>query len=378
MKWFTFFLFLVIGKFSFTQVVYGTNNYVEYRPGSLPLVISVPHGGSLTPSSIPDRTCNNPVLVTDANTIELAESIDSSLYAVTGCRPHMIICHLDRSKLDCNRNLADGACGNSDAETAWTEFYNFIEQAQNGEKIFYIDLHGHGNPIQRIELGYLLYEDELEFSDATLNSSQYIAYSSLQHLVASNVNGQQHTDLLRGEFALGTLLANLGFPAVPSQQDPFPGIGSNYFSGGYNTANHTSYAIGNLIDGVQMECNYTGVRDSHQNRVDFADALSEALIQFFDHHTALQINNSECGFLSIEEFANPSLPNSFIGDQQSVLEQIWKICPSDFVIYELNGNVVFNSASNTSLPKQILKGIYLIKGTSTDGSTLISKIVIPF
>ena len=51
------------------QVQFGANNYIEFHQGNLPIVISVPHGGSMQPATIPDRTCNSAVTVTDENTI---------------------------------------------------------------------------------------------------------------------------------------------------------------------------------------------------------------------------------------------------------------------------------------------------------------------
>ena len=246
------------------QIVFGTNNYVEYQIGTLPFVISVGHGGNLEPASIPNRTCNSPVFAVDLNTIETAMAIKNDLYTKTGCYPHLIISHLKRNKLDPNRNLADGACGNAQALIAWNEFHDFIATAQNtanlqyNSKTFFIDLHGHGNPMQRIELGYLLYDDELALPDATLNTSQYVNYSTIQNLVASNVNNYTHSQLLRGPFALGTMLSNQSYTSVPSQSIPSPGINSNYFSGGYIVANHTCYAQNVSINGLQMELYYDG------------------------------------------------------------------------------------------------------------------------
>jgi hypothetical protein len=269
---------------------YGTNEYVSLYHGELPIVLSVPHGGGVMPSSIPDRLCNDPVYAQDAFTIETANALSDALEVATGCRPYVVTCYLHRRKLDANRNLEDGACGQPAAELAWQEFHAFIAQAQteaaslyNG-RIFFIDLHGHGNPQQRIELGYLLYDDELELSDAVLNAIPYIDYSSIRTLAENNLSGSTHAQLLRGPTAMGTLLGNTGFPAVPSEQIPAPGINSNYFSGGYITSRHTCYSEGNTVSGLQMELNYTGVRDTEVHRAAFAEALVQILSMYYTSH----------------------------------------------------------------------------------------------
>jgi Secretion system C-terminal sorting domain len=295
-------LSLFIGFRCQGQVIIGANQYTEYHPGNLPVVISVPHGGSLSPSGIPDRTCNNAVADMDANTIELGNQIDSAFVNATGCHPYLIVCNLSRAKLDCNRNLADGACGNAAAENAWTEFHGFIDSAQAsakskfGGKAFYIDLHGHGNPIQRLELGYLLYDNELAFADNVLNSAQYVGFSSIRNLVSTNVNGYTHAQLLKGEYALGTLFGNAGYPSVPSQQIPFPGTTTNYYNGGYNTAHHTSYVQSITVNGLQIECNYTNVRDSFLHRRQFADSLVSVMLKYLKIHQ--NINTENCAVTS--------------------------------------------------------------------------------
>ncbi len=270
------------------QVYLAQNGHIEYRCGDLPLVIAVPHGGALMPADIPDRTCNNPVYDLDARTIELVDAIDSVFAANDGCRPHVVINHLSRRKLDANRDLADGACGDPQAVAAWQAFHAFIDSAKAraanvAGKGLFLDLHGHGHSVQRLELGYLLYEDELALPDATLNTATYINYSSIRALALANAQGLSHAELLRGPQALGTRLGDMGFPAVPSQQDPFPLAGQAYFSGGYNTARHGSLN-GGAIDGVQLECNFTGVRDTPSNRGRFADSLRVALVRFIDDH----------------------------------------------------------------------------------------------
>jgi hypothetical protein len=82
--------------------------------------------------------------------------------------------------------------------------------------------------------------------------------------------------------SLGTLMEMEGLPAVPSQSQPDPG-GDPYFNGGYNTVRHGSRDSG-MISGVQIECNYTGVRDTEANRQAMAEALGRALAAFFPEH----------------------------------------------------------------------------------------------
>ena len=40
------------------QSYFGRNGYVEYIAGNTPVILSAPHGGALTPTTIPDRTAS--------------------------------------------------------------------------------------------------------------------------------------------------------------------------------------------------------------------------------------------------------------------------------------------------------------------------------
>ena len=55
------------------SVYYGRNQYVEYYPGNLPIILSVPHGGNMMPDEINDRIYGTKV--NDANTKELSKVI---------------------------------------------------------------------------------------------------------------------------------------------------------------------------------------------------------------------------------------------------------------------------------------------------------------
>lgn len=353
------------------QVHYGKNNFTEYHRGTLPIIISVPHGGLVSPDSIPDRICNNPTTVTDAKTIELALQIDSAFFNKTGCHIHLIICNLKRTKIDCNRNLSDGACSNSIVETAWIEFHDYIDSAQtialleNNNKAFYIDLHGHGKVNQRLELGYLLSDNYLELSDSLLNTSKYILKSSIQNLVNNNVHMEKHADLLRGENALGTLLGNAGFPSVPSMQIPKPDTTTNYFDGGYNTENYTCKVPGNVVNGLQIECNSTGVRDTYVNRKIFADSLSNILIRYLSYHQNIEISNCSISGMSNEK---PSewyvFPNVLQGERILYFLSD-KVLNCEFSIYNNFGQMVQSglilSEKSIYVDQTLPAGVYFIR-----------------
>jgi Secretion system C-terminal sorting domain len=146
-----------------------------------------------------------------------------------------------------------------------------------------IDLHGHGHDNQRLELGYLLGDADLRLSDSTLGTPQYKSQMSIKNLIINNLNSLNTAQLLRGQFALGTLLAANGFPSVPSQQDVAPLISEFYFNGGYNTLRHGS-RDSTTIDGIQIECNFTGVRNTYDNRRRFATQLAATLRVYFGKH----------------------------------------------------------------------------------------------
>jgi hypothetical protein len=261
---------------------FGRERYIEYIAGSLPLIFSAPHGGSLTPPEIPDRTAEDCAgtepfsTATDWNTQPLARAILAAFYARTGRYPHVIINRLHRQKLDANRTLAGGACSDPEAQIAWREYHEFIELAKSRAvaeygAAWYTDVHGHGHAVPRLELGYRLTAGELRLDDATLDGqATYESKSSFFWL--SQVSPLSFAALLRGPTGLGTLLADHGYPSVPSAQDPAPTVKQAYFDGGYNTSVHGCSA-GGPVCGVQIEHHYTGVRDTAANRAAYATAL---------------------------------------------------------------------------------------------------------
>ena len=286
------------------QSYFGRNGYVEYIAGNAPVILTAPHGGALTPSSIPDRTAGacggSATTVTDANTQELARSMQARYAARFGKYPHVIISLLARRKLDPNRLQPEAGCGNAEAAAALAEWHAFIDLAKSEVlkahgKGWYMDMHGHAHAVQRLELGYLITAAQLDGTDATLDASS-AAENRASVLSLSLASPLSFSALLRGPTSLGTLYAAQEFPSIPSSSDPRPN-GADYFNGGDNTRRHTcgneagplGGATGGLICGVQIEANFTGVRDNAANRERFADATARVLEQYLRLHWGLEL-----------------------------------------------------------------------------------------
>jgi N-formylglutamate amidohydrolase len=265
---------------------FARNDFAEYVAGRLPIIISAGHGGDLQPGQIPDRTYGS--TVQDLNTADLARRIAAELQRQTGQRPHLVISHLHRRKLDPNREIVEAAQGNILAENTWFEYHAFLETASRAVTRehgggFLLDVHGHGHEIQRLELGYLLSASDLDEPDAVLDEARFVARSSIRQM--AEASSRPFSDIIRGDLSLGSLLVAGGYPAVPSASDRAPGT-APYFTGGYTTARHGS-RDGGAVNAIQLEANRIGVRDTAENRQRFAEAMAAAILQHLSAHTAL-------------------------------------------------------------------------------------------
>lgn len=258
--------------------VHDTQNWTNFYPGNMPLVISVPHGGTWNLTEVKDRSCEGAVTVTDSYTRELAFEISETMNKYYGIRPYVIVCNITRKDVDQNREITEGTCGDPLMALPWNTFHTYIDTAlaeavRKFGSCLYIDLHGHGHPDQRLELGYMIKEKQLS---AFFNQAELInpSTTSLGNLLTQSGTGSLR-DWLYGKHAFGTLMAEKGFPSVPSQQDPYPKEGEKYFNGGYNTRRYTGVNYPNVF-GWQIESNLKGVRDAAGRPV-FAAAFCEVI-----------------------------------------------------------------------------------------------------
>jgi N-formylglutamate amidohydrolase len=262
--------------------------YINYYEGSLPIILSAPHGGTINPSDIPDRDCPDVTTVTDKFTIELTNDIDTALYDLLGCHAYRVINTLARIKLDPNRPVDEATCGNAIATTNYNAYQEFLTKAKTSVQTKFgkglvLDIHGLAASRDKIELGYLLSKKQLQLSDAQLDAGNFLSFSSIKNLAITNAALLSFSSLMRGPNSFGTGLMNKGYPAVPSQLYPAISSADNYFDGGYITKNYGSVSNG-TIDAIQMETNYTGIRNSAANRKKFATSVAMVIKNYLRNY----------------------------------------------------------------------------------------------
>ncbi|MFX0071464.1 MAG: N-formylglutamate amidohydrolase [Candidatus Hermodarchaeota archaeon] len=126
--------------------------YIKYKKGSIPLILSVPHGGTLECKEIPKRV--EGIFGIDKNTISVAHEFIkyiekfSKLYYSTKKTPSYVMNRVHRSKIDVNRTKSEAYYKNSHIANRIYDFYHkkIDELIRSNLKTFnksiLIDLHG--------------------------------------------------------------------------------------------------------------------------------------------------------------------------------------------------------------------------------------------
>ncbi len=281
------------GPYLYGETYQGRKGYTTYYPGNIPVILSIPHGGDISPSEISNRTYG--VTVTDSNTIELGIAIRNYFYSNYNIRPYVIINNLKRTKLDANRDKAEAAQNNIYAERAFDEFHFYIEKAREDiiskfSTGILFDIHGHGiNPDGfndlRTWIGYLLTADELDNSNDYIDQNISINDVSIYSLL--NSSGQTLSQLLSGPNSLGALFENNNYTALPSPESRSP-EGMRYFSGGYNTFRYGTNREFNFSS-IQLEFPFQGLRDTPQSRTQFSSIFVDLVHEYFLIHLNIDL-----------------------------------------------------------------------------------------
>jgi N-formylglutamate amidohydrolase len=237
------------------------------REGTLPIIITAPHGGREAIPGVASRdTRGKPsggrgfVTVTDTGTDRLALGIAAEIKALTGREPYLVIARFGRKYVDPNRPPEIGV--ESPAARPYYDFYHqsvrrFIDEIRSKYPAgLLVDVHGQKKDPRVVMRG-------------TQNGRTVARL--LERAGAAAVTGPS------GIF--GELAAN-GFDVYPANDVPPGGTSENGgYSGGYTVGNYGSHTPDG-IDAVQMEF---GTRYRQKTAVDAsAQAAGKAIAAFYD------------------------------------------------------------------------------------------------
>lgn len=275
------------------EIVTDSQGYVSYRVGNTPIIITVPHDGTLSPATFPDRTGETARAV---DSRKVAEQFAYFYYQNSnGLYPHIIYNNVSRAKLDPDLNQMDGAQGNSYANLTYGTYHSFLQTAidsveANFESGVLLNLIEHNHSNQRVELGYLLTESNLSQTDLQLNS--YLNESSIAQL--ANLSSSTFSEVIRGYNSLGNLIVgdsynsndtNYQFNAVPTLDNPNVN-GADYMSGGYTLTQYGSHN-GTNINAIDIATPFAGFRDNANAYRALAVILERSVKSFYQENLGL-------------------------------------------------------------------------------------------
>lgn len=232
---------------SFGANAYEAEDYVIAKPGSMPIILTVPHdGGDFIPGVL-NRSSG--VTVRDERTRELAERTVDIIEKKTGKRPYLVIAKFSRKQIDANRAEKD-AVEAPEALAAYRAFHAHVatyiaavkETSAAGGLL--IDVHGQGDLPNTILLG-------------TRNG-----------LTVKSLVAQHGTTAMYGPQSILGGLQGGGFEVFPTtdgvKEDSRYNGGNTVFAYGSHTAKG--------IDAIQLEFG-KGPRTSSKTAEAFADAI---------------------------------------------------------------------------------------------------------
>lgn len=248
-------LLLFVYYFSFSQ------SYIETYNGTLPIIITCSHGGTIRTSKINNRNCDlyecNSDLYTNDIGFKIREYLDNNCF--------LILNNLHRIELDPNREIHE-ACDGAICEIYYNMFHYEIEniiQSFLNTPLLIIDIHGQAHEHGFIELGYNIPRNDY--------------YKDINHIPNSSVNnyyGKTLEEIIRGKFSLGYYYDKY-YDVSPSLKNPIPP--NPYFNGGYITEKYSKYK--NVIV-IQIEIPYS-IRKSEKSRDEFSKITAKILNSYY-------------------------------------------------------------------------------------------------
>jgi N-formylglutamate amidohydrolase len=236
--------------------------FVFVQKGTLPIIISVPHGGRKKVPDVPERVgkgLTNFQTVRDENTAELAEKLITELEDLLKGKPWVVMARFERKYLDVNRSREEGYESDT-AKPYYDAYHGALETAcktvrDKHKHGILLDIHGQGIHINAICRG-------------TQNLKTVKMLKDREGMAA-----------IRGKNSVLGRMERLGYKIMPASNDEDTAKEEPKFTGGYivgTYGSHTPYAI----DAIQVELG-SSFRDKAKYATTAKD-LADAIRVFYD------------------------------------------------------------------------------------------------
>lgn len=229
---------------------------ITVEPGTLPILLSAPHGGTEPIPGIAVRAGKNVerfVMVRDGNVDKIALLTAKELEKTLGGRPFVVVARFERKYVDANR-APEAAYEHETAKLHYDAYHRAIQDAlvaikRDWGRGFVVDIHGQSKTADGIYRGT---------NDGT----------SVKQLIAEHGRAA-----LTGEKSLFGWFEKLGYKVLPGNNDRDQV--EHYFSGGHITRSYGSDKIPD-IDAIQVEYgdNFRKANALEKTSADLADALT--------------------------------------------------------------------------------------------------------
>jgi len=269
-------------------------NAIEFIPGTLPIIITAPHGGGLTPSALPiySDTTN----ASDGGSQKAARLLADTLEELTGERPHLIINNIKRNRLNLN-NKAKYDSQDADAKILREGFYEFISDTRHFvtdhcEKGLLIDIHTNGQSHWENILGVWLSEKAVNsLPGGNYDRAALINGSTIKNLMQSTLMPLDSI-IVGEELSFGDIANRAGkihtFPN--SIQIPLPLTDNQPFFNGGNIVGTQGSRTGGSIDAIQIENHWYYINNGEEKRKDYIqNSLAPAVIRWMEHYYGFRL-----------------------------------------------------------------------------------------
>lgn len=243
-------------------------DFILIQKGTLPIIISAPHGGRKKVPSVPERLgrgLTNFQTVLDANTAEITEVFATELEEQLKGKPWLVVARFERKYLDANRSAEQGY-ESEQARPLYDAYHAALAAACKAVKQKYgrgllLDIHGQG-----------------EFRDA-------ICRGTKNGKTVTLLKDRDGWAALTGKRSVLGYLQRMGYRVLPNCDADEKTKEPAKFVGGYivdTYGSHTGYAI----DAIQLEVG-SALREREKDRYSrTAKDLATAVAVFHDEYLA--------------------------------------------------------------------------------------------